>query len=71
MNGTVTSNVEIHGIKATSFESAKLYLKATPFYKQRGINPYEDKEGFYFQVRQDDSELMVYSQLNKVELGYL
>jgi hypothetical protein len=71
MNGTVVNKVEIHGVKANTFEAAKLYVKSTQFYKERGMSPHEDKEGFYFQARQDDPKLFVFCQLNVIELGYL
>lgn len=71
MNGTVTTKVEIHGIRSKTFEDAMKYVKALQFYKERGINNLLDKEGFYFQVKQDDPGLMVFCQLNKVELGFL
>lgn len=71
MNGTVTTKVEMHGIKAISFDEALRYLKSLTFYKERAINPHKDKEGFYFQARQDDPRLFVFCQLNVTPLSYL
>jgi len=71
MNGTVTQRVEMHGIKSRSFEEALRYVKGLTFYKERGINPHKDKEGFYFQLRQDDPGSFVFCQLNVIPLDYL